>query len=202
MKKIDYKKDLKNFYSPSVKNVEHVVLPAMNFLMIDGKGDPNTSEEFKAAIETLYPVAYTIKFDFKKNKDIDFGVMPLEGLWWSDNMDDFVLGKKDNWYWTLMIMQPEFVTKQTFEETLVTLKEKKKAIQYEKIRFESYEEGKSVQLMHIGPFADEGPNIMRLHKEIADSGHQISGKHHEIYLSDLRRVDPAKLKTVIRQGYR
>lgn len=202
MQKIDYKKLLKEFYNPSAKNVEHVVLPKMNFIMIDGKGDPNTSEEFKAAIETLYPVAYTIKFYFKKNKDIDFGVMPLEGLWWSDDMSDFTEGKKDNWFWTLMIMQPDFVTKEIFEQVLSDLKAKKKEIQYDKIRFESYEEGSSVQLMHIGPFAAEGPNIMRLHDEIKDSGHKISGKHHEIYLSDMRRVDQAKMKTAIRQSYK
>ena len=202
MQKIDYKKELKTFYNPSAKNVGHVILPKMNFIMIDGKGDPNTSKEFAAAIETLYPVAYTIKFYFKKNKDIDYGVMALEGLWWSDDMSDFTEGKKDNWSWTLMIMQPDFVTKEIFEQALTDLKAKKKNIQFDKIRFESFEEGKSVQLMHIGPFADEGPNIMKLHDEIKKSGHVINGKHHEIYLSDFRRVDPAKMKTIIRQSYK
>lgn len=97
MNKIDFKKELKNLYNPTTKEVTEVVVPAMNFLMIDGKGDPNTSQEFKDAIEALYPLAYSIKFDIKKSQGKDFGVMPLEGLWWSDNMDDFITGNKENW---------------------------------------------------------------------------------------------------------
>jgi hypothetical protein len=114
--KTDYKKEMKELYGPKAKVVSEVVVPKMNFLMIDGKGDPNTSKEFAEAIQALYPVAYTIKFTIKKSTGLDFGVMPLEGLWWSDDLSDFVTGKKDNWYWTLMIMQPAAVTKENFSK--------------------------------------------------------------------------------------
>lgn len=204
MQKIDYKKELKEFYNPGTKNVEHVVVPKMNFIMIDGKGDPNTSEEFKAAIETLYPVAYTIKFYFKKNKDIDFGVMPLEGLWWSDDMSDFTEGKKDNWFWTLMIMQPDVVTKEIFETAIAEVKQKKNSLFTEKVRFESLDEGRSAQIMHIGPFSQEGPNIKKIHDFILEKGGEFDGKlqkHHEIYLSDMRKTAPEKLKTIVRQPF-
>jgi hypothetical protein len=202
--KIDYKKELKEFYNPSTKEVSEVILPKMNFLMIDGKGDPNTAKEYADSIQTLYPVAYTIKFAIKKATGLDFGVMPLEGLWWSDDMNDFVLGKKDNWYWTSMIMQPDCVTKEIFEKAVLEVKEKKNPASIDKIRFESFDEGKSAQIMHIGPFADEGPNIKRIHDYISTNGGRFDDpkqKHHEIYLSDMRKTAPEKLKTVIRQSY-
>lgn len=200
--KIDYKKELKNLYNPSAKEVSEVEVPAMNFLMIDGKGDPNTSEEFKEAIEALYPLAYSIKFDIKKNQGKDFGVMPLEGLWWADDMNDFVTGDRDNWKWTLMIMQPESVTEELFKKNINIVAEKKNPASLSKIRFEKYNEEKSVQIMHIGPFSEEGPNIQKMHDRIKELGGKLSGKHHEIYLSDMRKTAPAKLKTVLRQPYR
>ncbi|MEI8143634.1 MAG: GyrI-like domain-containing protein [Candidatus Berkelbacteria bacterium] len=204
MAKIDYKKELKEFYSPSTKEVSAVTAPKMNFLMVDGKGDPNTSKEFADAIETLYPVAYTIKFAIKKSGGSDFGIMPLEGLWWSDDMDDFVLGKKDNWFWTAMIMQPECVTKEIFEAAVVAVKAKKNPVSIDKIRFESYDEGRAAQIMHIGPFADEATNIKKIHDYITNIGGKFEGKakkHHEIYLSDMRKTAPGKLKTIVRQPF-
>lgn len=202
--KTDYKKELKELYNPKTKVVSEVVVPKINFLMIDGKGDPNTSKEFAAAIETLYPVAYTIKFTIKKSTGLDFGVMPLEGLWWSDDLSDFATGKKDNWYWTLMIMQPKVVTKEIFAKALADVKTKKNPALINKVRFESFTEGASAQIMHIGPFADEGPNIKKIHDHIKELGGKFAGKvqkHHEIYLSDMRRTAPAKLKTIVRQAY-
>jgi len=201
MKKIDFKKDLKELYNPSTKEVSEIFVPATNFLMIDGKGDPNTSKEFKEAIETLYPVSYTIKFYFKKEKEIDYGVLPLEGLWWAENMNDFVLGKKENWLWTLMIAQPDFVTSEIFEENLKAVKEKKKLPLVDKLRFEKFDEGKSAQIMHIGPYSEEGPNIQKIHEFIKAKGAKMVGKHHEIYLSDARKADPAKMKTILRQPF-
>lgn len=201
MDKKDYKKELKDFYNPATKTVSEVTVPKMNFLMIDGKGDPNTSKEFASAIETLYPVAYGIKFAIKKSTGFDFGVMPLEGLWWADDMNDFMAGKKDNWFWTLMIMQPEKVTKDLYEKVLLEVKEKKNPPMIDKLRFESYEEGRSVQIMHIGPFSAEGPNIQKLHAYVKEKGGKLSGKHHEIYLSDMRKTAPEKLKTVLRQPF-
>lgn len=200
MDKKDYKKELKEFYNPSTKEVSEVVVPRMNFLMIDGKGDPNTSKEFADAISLLYPIAYTIKFAIKKSTGFDFGVMPLEGLWWADDMSDFVSGKKDNWYWTLMIMQPEIVKAELVESAKLKV-ESDKGLDVSKLRFEAYNEGLSAQLMHIGPFSAERPNIQKLHQYVADKGGKLSGKHHEIYLSDMRKTAPEKLKTVIRQPF-
>ncbi len=206
MSKKDYKKELKEFYNPSTKEVSEVVVPKMNYIMIDGKGDPNTAKEYADSIQTLYPVAYTIKFAIKKATGFDFGVMPLEGLWWSDDMNDFVLGKKDNWHWTSMIMQPDIVTKEIFDKAVAEVKEKKNPALIDKICFESYEEGRSAQIMHVGPFADEGPNIKRIHEYITAVGGKFDGKgqqkHHEIYLSDFRKTAPEKLKTVIRQSFK
>lgn len=204
MAKVDYKKELKDFYNPSTKAVSEVTVPKMNFLMVDGKGDPNTAKEYADAIQTLYPVAYTIKFSIKKSGGEDFGVMPLESLWWSDNFDDFINGNKDNWQWTAMIMQPACVTKEIFEKALEEVKSKKNPASIDKVRFESFDEGKSVQIMHIGPFAAEGPNIQKIHDHIKEIGGKFDGKkqkHHEIYLSDFRRVAPEKLRTVVRQSY-
>lgn len=204
MEKKDYKKELKELYNPSKKEVSTVIVPKMNYLMIDGKGDPNTAKEYADSIQALYPVAYTIKFAIKKATGLDFGVMPLEGLWWSDDMSDFITGKKDNWHWTSMIMQPDCVTKEIFEKAVVDVKEKKNPASIDKIRFESFDEGKSAQIMHIGPFADEGPNIKKVHSYILDAGGTFTGKnqkHHEIYLSDMRKTAPEKLKTIIRQSF-
>lgn len=202
MEKIDLKKELKTLYNPGAKQVFEVVVPKMNFLMIDGKGDPNRAPEFQDAIQALYPVAYSIKFDFKKNHGFDYGVMPLEGLWWSDDMSDFMTGNRDNWQWTLMIMQPDFVTEEIFLANLETAKKKKELPALARIRFESYDEGKSVQIMHVGPFSQEGPNIAKMHEHIKALGGNPAGKHHEIYLSDFRKADPLKLKTILRQPYK
>ena len=202
MKKIDFKKELKHLYRPSVKSVEKVTVPVMNFLMINGQGDPNTSQEFQDAVEALYPVAYTLKFMVKKgDMAIDYGVMPLEGLWWSDDMSAFSANRKEAWKWTLMIMQPEFITLAMFEEAIEQVRLKKNPVSLSQLRFESFEEGEAAQIMHIGPFSDEGPTIEKVHAFIESSGKERRSKHHEIYLSDTRKADPAKWKTVIRQPY-
>ncbi len=199
--KLDLKKDLKHLYNPSAKGISVVTVPAMNFLMIDGMGDPNTSLEFADAMQTLFPLAYSIKFAIKKETGQDFAVMPPEGLWWSDDTEDFLQGRKDNWHWTVMIAQPDFVKKSDFVAALDAVKKKGKAPAVDKVRFERYDEGDSVQILHIGPFVTEHDNILKLHDFIRSSGHQLHGKHHEIYLSDFRRVAPEKLKTVIRQPF-
>ncbi len=202
MQKIDYKKEMKHLYKPSKKQADQVEISAMNYLMIDGKGDPNTSQEFQDAIATLYPVAYAIKFYFKKNKDIDYGVMPLEGLWWAEDMSNFSTDNKDDWLWTLMIMQPEIVTEDIYNLCLDEVKTKKDLPFIDKIRFESYEEGLSAQIMHVGPFSEEGPTIRKVHDFIEQNGYKLAGKHHEIYLKDMRKTAPEKLLTVIRQPMR
>ena len=200
MVKIDYKKELKNLYSSSAEKVEVVELPQMNFLMIDGEGDPNTSQSFQDAIDVLYPLSYTLKFIIKRGEiGIDYGVLPLEGLWWADDMSSFSVDNKENWKWTLMIMQPELVKKEMVATAIEEVRKKKKPVALPLVRFESFAEGKVGQIMHIGPFSEEGPTVEKLHSFIKVSGSQRIGKHHEIYLSDIRRAAPEKWKTIIRQ---
>lgn len=203
MKKIDIRKELKSLYQPPTKEVVRVDAPTMNFLMIDGEGDPNTAQQFKDAVEALFSLAYTIKFMIKKGPQaIDYGVMPLEGLWWADDMTAFTTGDKSKWKWTLMIMQPNCVARNMVIAAVAALTKKKNLAALSKIRFEAFAEGASAQTMHIGPFSEEGPTIQRVHDFIAGCGCKRSGKHHEIYLSDIRRADPKKWKTVIRQPMR
>lgn len=203
MAKVDLKKELKEFYAPKPGKIAEVDVPAMNFLMVDGKGDPNNSKEYEEAIQALYTLSYTIKFDLKKSGGPDYGVMPLEGLWWADDMKDFdpEKGNRNNWKWTAMIMQPDFVTKDIVKRCTEVAAKKKPLPALSKVRFEKFAEGRSVQMMHIGPYSAEGPNIQKLHDYIASIGGKLTGKHHEIYFSDPRRVAPEKMKTGIRQPY-
>jgi hypothetical protein len=200
MEKIDLKIQLKHLYNPSAKKVEIVTVPQMNFLMIDGMGDPNTSKAYGGAIEALYPVAYTLKFMVKNGKMcIDYGVMPLETLWWADDMSAFITGNKDAWEWTVMIMQPEFITQEMVQQAIEDVGRKKKTVSLPLIRFEAFEEGKAAQTLYIGPFSEAGPTIEKVHSLIEDNGSQRTGKHHEIYLSDPRRAVPEKWRTIVRQ---
>lgn len=199
MKKVDLKKEFKNLYNPSSKEIEIVKVPMMNFLMIDGIGDPNTSKAYSDSIETLYSVSYSIKFILKKEKEIDYVVMPLEGLWWAEDMSQFSTKNKDKWKWTSMIMQPDFVDKKVFEMAFEQVKIKKNLLMLSKIRFQSFNEGLAVQIMYIGPYSAETSTIEKLHKFVKESGHNLRGKHHEIYLSDPRKTAPERIKTIIRQ---
>lgn len=201
MQKIDYKKEMKDLYQPPTSKVVMVDVPAMNFLMIDGEGDPNTSQEYKEAVEVLFQVSYALKFMVKKGVlAIDYGVMPLEGLWWTDDMADFSVGDKASWKWTMMIMQPEFISADMVATAIQDVERKKKPVAISKMRFEVFAEGKAAQIMHIGPFSEEGPTVAKVHQYIETNG-KLSGKHHEIYLTDIRKADPAKWKTVIRQPF-
>ena len=200
MQKIDFKKRLKQLYSAPAKVPVIVEVPPMNFIMIDGAGDPNTSLEFQQAVEALFSTSYTLKFMIKKGPlAIDYGVLPLEGIWWADDMASFTAGDKASWMWTLMIMQPEYVTPELFEQALEQVGKKKELPALDQLRFESFHEGLSAQVLHVGSFSEEGPTIERLHRFIRDNGYSRSGKHREIYLNDLRRTAPEKLKTIIRQ---
>ncbi|MCX6556269.1 MAG: GyrI-like domain-containing protein [Candidatus Aminicenantes bacterium] len=201
MKKIDFKKDLKSLYNPSAKEVTLVEVPAMNFLMIDGAGDPNTSKPYQEAVEALFSVAYAVKFTVKKALAIDYGVLPLEGLWWADDMAQFSIDDKSKWKWTMMIMQPEFVSGALIRDTIVAVKKKKAMPALDQMRFETFSEGKAAQILYVGPFSAEGPAIAKVHAFIDKIGKRF-GKHHEIYLSDIRKADPANWKTVIRQPWR
>ena len=199
MQKIDLKKELKHLYRPSAKAVVQVEVPPLRFLMIDGEGDPNTSREYALAVEALFSVSYTAKFMLKRGpRAINYAVMPLEGLWWADDMSTFVTNDRAKWKWTMMIMQPDFVSADVVQAAIAEVKTKKAIATVNSLRLESFEEGLCAQVLHVGPFTEEGPTIRRVHDFIeATSG--LSGKHHEIYLSDIRRGDPAKWKTIIRQ---
>jgi hypothetical protein len=199
MDKVDLKKELKELYSPSPKKISTVDVPDMNFLMIDGEGAP-TSPQYIASIQTLYPIAYVLKFMVKKTTALDYGVMPLEGLWWADDMTQFSASRKDEWKWRSMIMQPKYVTQSDFKAALEQV-EKKNLPAIDKVRFENFHEGKAAQIMYIGPFSAEGATIQEIHATIKASGHQLSGKHHEIYLNDPSRTAPEKLKTILRQPF-
>lgn len=199
MTKIDIRKELKHLYNPSAKKVEIVDVPLMRFLMIDGSGDPNTAQEYKDSVEALFAVSYALKFMVKKEKGVDYGVLPLEGLWWTDDMTQFSMKNKDVWKWTSMIMQPEYVTDDLVSEALEQVEMKKNPPALRKIRFESFHEGLSAQTMHIGPYSAEAPTIEKLRTFLKETGHELRGKHHEIYLSDPRRSRPEKMRTVIRQ---
>lgn len=200
MKNIDYRKNLKQLYRPSAKEISIVDVPRMNFLMVDGKGDPNTSQSYKEAIETLFQFSYTLKFMIKKGKkQIDYSVPPLEGLWWVPDMKDFSTERKKDWLWTMMIMQPDIIAKSEIDEAREIVRKKKNPSALNKVNFKSFDEGKSAQILYTGAYKDEGPAIARIHAFIKQSGYRLDGKHHEIYLSDMRRTAPEKLKTVIRQ---
>lgn len=199
--KIDLKKDLKALYNTGAKaRTPHLVeVPALQYVMVDGRGDPNTSEDFQKAVGALYPVAYSVKF-VAKDKGNDYGVMPLEGLWWSDPPEAFAETPKADWFWTVMILQPDFVTRAMIDHALAAAVEKGKVDPEtaKKVRLETLEEGTSGQVLHIGPYADEPPTITTLHEFVESEGFRLRGKHHEIYMSDPRRVAPEKMKTIIR----
>jgi len=174
----------------------------MTYLMVDGTGDPNTAQEYQDAIEALYPVAYTLKFMVKKEQGIDYGVMPLEGLWWTTDMSLFDIGNKGIWHWTSMIMQPEYITEEHVDRAMKEVEKKKKPTALSKVIFNTLHEGLSAQILHTGPFSAEGPTVEKLHSFIKEAGYSFDGlvkKHHEIYLSDFRKTAPEKMNTIIRQ---
>lgn len=200
MPTIDLKKEQKALYAPSAKSCTLVDVPAMNFLMFDGAGDPNHAPQFQAGTEALYTLSYTLKFMLKKGPaGLDYTVMPLEGLWWAEDMSTFSVTERTNWLWTLLLAQPKEVTAAHVAEAMLAAQKKKSLSALAQVRFDSYHEGLAAQIMHLGPFAAEGPTIARLHTFIDEQGYDLRGKHHEIYLSDPRRTAPEKMKTVIRQ---
>ncbi len=203
-KKLDFKRELKKYYNPPPHESEIVEVPRFQFLMIDGMGMDFENGDSQKAIEALFSVSYKAKFLVKKTLGIDYGVMPLEGLWWAEDMNDFVNGNRDNWRWTYMIMQPEFVKGQLVGATIDDVVKSKKLQTARQLRLEDYQEGLSSQIMHIGPFAEEHPNILKIHRRIEDQHGIFDGekqKHHEIYLSDFRKVAPEKMKTILRQPF-
>jgi hypothetical protein len=202
MEKLDLRKQYKTLYSPTHKDFSLVEIPPLQYFMIDGHGNPNTCPDYTEAVQTLYSLSYTLKFHLKKSRGIDYTVMGLEGLWWMPDMTQFTPERKDDWDWTMLILQPDFITTALLEEAKTLAIAKGKAPFAAKTRLASLEEGTCVQIMYFGPYIDEAPVIARMHAWIKDHGHAPVGKHHEIYLSDPRKVAPEKNKTILRQPIR
>ena len=199
MAKMDFKKELKTLYDAPKGRFARVDVPMLRYVMIDGRGDPNTAPAYKAAIEWLYPVSYAMKFAGKRELGKDYVVPPLEGLWWADDPADFVARRKDRWRWTMLIMVPDFVGQDVYEAALAKTRAKLGAPP-ETLRLESLTEGLSLQTLHIGSYDDEGPILAHLHDELMPAENlDFNGRHHEIYLSDPRKTAPGKLKTILRQ---
>ena len=197
--KIDFRRERKHLYQPGAKQVVQVDVPPLRFLMIDGEGDPNTSPAYVQAVEALFSVSYTAKFMLKKGADaIDYAVMPLEGLWWADDLSAFTSNDRSKWKWTMMINQPDLVADSVVHAAIEQVRNKKGLPALDALRLETFHEGRCAQVLHVGPFSEEGPTIARVHAFIEERG-ALAGKHHEIYLSDIRRGDPSRWKTIIRQ---
>lgn len=198
--KSDFKKEIRT-YSARHGEFSVVTVPTLQFLMIDGHGNPGTAQAYKDALTTLYPVAYKLKFFSKNELGKDYGVMPLEGLWWADDMESFTSARdKSRWDWTLMNMVPDWITPEHFDAAREVVAKKGEAPALDALRLEPLEEGMSVQTLHVGPYDAEGPVLEEMHSSfIPGNSLAMTGKHHEIYLGDVRRTAPEKLKTILRQ---
>lgn len=198
MASIDLKRTDRAWYTaradPSI-----IELPPLRYLMVDGQGDPNTAAVYGEAVATLYPVAYGIRKALIAATGDRYTVLPLEGLWWTPDMAAFTTVDKDAWHWTLLIRQPPPVTADMAADVIATTARAKALPAGDRIRFDTLDEGTAAQVMHRGPYADEGPTIAALHRFIADERLDVTGRHHEIYLSDPRRVAPEPMRTIIRQ---
>ncbi|HBB28239.1 MAG TPA: transcriptional regulator [Clostridiales bacterium] len=209
--KFDYKKEYKDLYMPKTKP-SIIEVPEMIFIMVDSKGNPNTCEEYKNAMEVLYGLSYSIKMSKMNGTQpkgyFEYVVPPLEGLWWveDDNFDGINITDKDKFCWTSMIRQPEFVTIEVFETVKQALLKKKPELDFSTTRLSIYKEGLCAQIMHIGPYDDEPATIKVMEEFIVNEGYindiSIARLHHEIYLGDPRKTKPEKLKTVIRHPIR
>lgn len=199
--KLDLKKQFPEFYNPS-KEPHITEIPEMKFFMVDGRGYPNDNPLYKEAMQLLYGASFSLKMKIIKPTGKDYVVPPLEGLWWADDMSVFTkdyMKRKDEWKWTSMIRIPDFVTQELIEKGLDAFKESKNPRNFNKLRYQMYAEGTVVQVLHLGPYSEEGPIIEKMHEYALDQGYILHMKHHEIYLSDPRRTKREKLRTVIRQ---
>ncbi|RPH74687.1 hypothetical protein EHM76_03090 [bacterium] len=201
---LELRKQYRTMYNPSAREVQLVDVPPLQFLRINGAIEPGqgpgTSPGFQEAMEALYGAAYTLKYLFKKRATdpVDYPVMVLEGLWWVED-GQFNIEIKDNWLYTLMIVQPDVVTPAHFTEALEQMRKKKGDLPaFARLRLETFHEGPSIQVMHIGPYASEPATVQRMHEFAGQHGLRLRHDHHEIYMGDPRRADPAKLKTILR----
>jgi hypothetical protein len=198
--KTDFKKTL-DAYRAQRGRFRMVDVPDMQYLMTDGHGDPNTSPAFAEAVESLYPVAYALKFASKQGLGRDYVVPPLEGLWWAEDMDSFTAARdKSRWDWTLMLMVPDWIDRATFTTAVEQTRRKHRPARLDDVRLQTLSEGRCVQTLHVGSFDDEAGVLARLHHEfVPGHGLRLAGTHHEIYLSDFRKVAPDKRRTILRQ---
>ncbi|WBB53952.1 GyrI-like domain-containing protein [Verrucosispora sp. WMMD573] len=198
--KTDFKKTADVYQAPRGR-FRVLDVPDMRYLMIDGDGDPNTSPAFTTAVEALYPVAYKLKFASKRHLGRDYVVPPLEGLWWAEDMAAFTTSRdKSRWSWTLLLMVPDWVDRAMFDAALGQAGARNKPARLDDIRLAPLSEGRCVQTLHVGSFDDEATVLAQLHDEfLRAQGLRMTGKHHEIYLSDFRRVAPEKQRTILRQ---
>ena len=191
MDKYDVRKQFKELYAPRARDFAVVTVPALNYLMLDGQGNPGTAPEYAAALEALYSVSYAVKFA-SKHAGRDYAVGPLEGLWMADDPGAFTRGDKDSWKWTMMIPQPDWIGPADLQDGIANAAAKK-VPRLDRLRLETLDEGLSVQILHIGSYDDEAPTLHRLHHEFMPAnGFGFAGPHHEIYLSDARRVGAGK----------
>lgn len=198
--KIDFKKT-RDCYQARRGQFRIVDVPDLQYLMIDGHGDPNTAPAYADALAALYPVAYKIKFASKRELDRDYVVPPLEALWWATDMAAFTARRdKSQWDWTVMIMVPEWITGAMVEAARAMVAGPTPSSSLEALRLDTLREGRSVQTLHVGPYDAEADVLAELHHTfIPNAGLRMTGKHHEIYFSDARKVEPAKLRTILRQ---
>ena len=186
---------MKEFYNPPAGEAVLVKLPTLKYIMVNGDGEPG-GESFQQAMSALYNIAYTMKFRSKKLLKKDYDMMAPEGLWWMKGKID--MNKRDKWLWTLMVLVPDFVTPKMFSESVAEVRSKKNPPGLERARLETLDEGESVQITHVGPYATEPESIAKMDAYAKEHGYKMVGKHHEIYLGDPRRAAPSKLKTVLR----
>jgi len=197
--KIDLRKTYKTLYGAKAEPCL-VDVPELAVLAVDGAGDPNGSQRFQDCAGALYSASYTLKFAVKKSRGIDWGVLGLEGDWWCDDITRFSMARKGDWKWTLLIVQPDLVTEAEAAAAIGAARAKKGASPaLEDLRFERRPAHRAAQILHLGPYDAEPPTIERLHSFIAESGMRKSGLHREVYLSDARRIEADKLRTIIRQ---
>lgn len=204
VEKVDFKKQFKALYAPTRSQAIHLVnVPPMRFLMIDGCGDPNSAPAYGEAVAALYALAYALKQASRSQLERDYVVPPLEGLWWSRDMSAFAARQKHLWEWTMMIMVPGWIGPAMIDRVFEAVRRKKALPALEGARVEMLEEGRCAQVLHIGPYDEEGPILETLHASFLPAhGLQPCGKHHEIYLSDPRRAASDKLRTILRQPVR
>jgi hypothetical protein len=198
MVKANFAAERRDLYSPPTQEFGSVVVPAFTFLMIDGHGNPNTSPDYAEGIQALYALSYAAKFASKAQLDRDYAVLPLEGLWWAETPEAFIARDKDAWSWTMMIRQPVELS----DELWAAVREKaakKELPAIASVRLATFDEGLSVQIMHIGSYDAEAPTIARMHEWIAGNGYVERGVHHEVYIGDPRRSAPERLRTILRQ---